>query len=174
MGPPEPHPPFADGFPTPSGKLEFRSASAAAEGHDPLPGSHRSQAPEEDGRYPLVLLSTASHFRLNSVFGNKPELRRRAGGPEVSLHPADAAACGVSEGDAVVISSPRGSFGAVARLDGRATRGTALTEKGHWPRLSPGGEGVNATVAEDDADFGGGAVFHDNRVRVEPAGTAVT
>ncbi|MGW1027687.1 molybdopterin-containing oxidoreductase family protein [Streptomyces sp. NPDC002577] len=171
---PKPRLPFADGFPTPSGKLEFLSASAAAEGRDPLPGSHRPQAPVEDGRYPLVLLSTASHFRLNTVFGNKPELRRRAGGPEVSLHPADAATCGVGEGDAVVISSPRGSFRAVARMDGRVTRGTALTEKGHWPKLSPGGGGVNATVAEDDADFGGGAVFHDNRVRVEPARTAVT
>jgi hypothetical protein len=30
-----------------------------------------------------------------------------------------------------------------------------------------GGSTVNATVNERDADMGGGAVFHDNRVEVE-------
>jgi hypothetical protein len=32
-----------------------------------------------------------------------------------------------------------------------------------------GGATVNATVDERDADMGGGAVFHDNRVEVEQA-----
>ena len=35
---PTPFVPFTDGFPTPSGKLEFLSETAAADGHDPLPG----------------------------------------------------------------------------------------------------------------------------------------
>jgi hypothetical protein len=39
--------------------------------------------------------------------------------------------------------------------------------KGQWPRFVPGGATVNATVDERDADMGGGAVFHDNRVQVE-------
>ncbi len=35
---PRPFVPYADGFPTPSGKLEFVSERAARDGHDPLPG----------------------------------------------------------------------------------------------------------------------------------------
>jgi anaerobic selenocysteine-containing dehydrogenase len=36
-----------------------------------------------------------------------------------------------------------------------------------WPRDSRQGATVNATVDERDSDMGGGAVHHDNRVRVD-------
>jgi hypothetical protein len=39
--------------------------------------------------------------------------------------------------------------------------------KGRWPGGSKQGATVNATVDERDSDMGGGAVFHDNRVRVD-------
>jgi len=42
--------------------------------------------------------------------------------------------------------------------------------KGPWPRDSKQGAAVNATVDERDSDMGGGAVYHDNRVRVEKVG----
>ena len=45
--------------------------------------------------------------------------------------------------------------------------GVVATTKGHWLKLT-GGAGVNATVDERDSDMGGGAVFHDNRVQIEP------
>ena len=51
------------------------------------------------GRYPLAMISAASHHFLNTVFGNNAELRRRAGKPRVVLHPADATAA-VDERDA--------------------------------------------------------------------------
>src|SRR4051812_14833120 len=40
--------PFANGFPTPSGKLEFRSERAVADGHDALPGYTPPALAEED------------------------------------------------------------------------------------------------------------------------------
>jgi hypothetical protein len=39
--------------------------------------------------------------------------------------------------------------------------------KGRWPGLSKDGATVNATVDERDADMGGRAVLHDNRVEIE-------
>jgi hypothetical protein len=39
--------------------------------------------------------------------------------------------------------------------------------KGRWPRRSKDGATVNAIEDERDADMGGGAVFHDNRVEIE-------
>jgi hypothetical protein len=38
--------------------------------------------------------------------------------------------------------------------------------KGRWPGCSKEGATINATVDERDSDMGGGAVYHDNRVRV--------
>jgi hypothetical protein len=42
----------------------------------------------------------------------------------------------------------------------------AAASKGYWPKRVTGTANANATVAERDADMGGGAVFHDNRVEV--------
>ena len=47
--------------------------------------------------------------------------------------------------------------------------GVIASTKGHWLKHVRGGANVNATVEERDADMGGGAVFHDNRVEVERA-----
>ncbi|MCU1645144.1 MAG: molybdopterin oxidoreductase, partial [Nocardia sp.] len=61
----------------------------------------------------------------------------------------------------------RGSFEAIAELSDRVRPGVAATPKGRWAKLS-GGATVNATIPERDSDFGGGAVFHDNRVQITP------
>jgi anaerobic selenocysteine-containing dehydrogenase len=159
-----PYLPFAEGFPTPSGRLEFFSRSAAQAGHDPLPG-HTPPADPGEG---LVLISAASHHFLNTTFGNNPELRRRAGAPSIVVHPADAAARGIADGDPVRVGNARGSYDAVAQVSDRVRPGVAATTKGHWPKLS-GGATVNATVDERDSDLAHGAVFHDNRVEIAPA-----
>jgi len=44
--------------------------------------------------------------------------------------------------------------------------GVAAAGKGFWPKRVAGAANANATVVERDADMGGGAVFHDNRVEV--------
>ncbi|MEV5753636.1 molybdopterin oxidoreductase family protein [Actinoallomurus sp. NPDC052308] len=155
--------PFADGFPTTSGKLEFYSVRATRVGLDPLPG-YTPHADPGDG---LVLISAAQHNFLNTTFGNNPELRRRAGAPTVTVHPDDAAARGIADGTPIRVSNARGSFEAVAQVSDRVRPGVAATSKGHWAKFN-GGATVNATVDERDSDMGGGAVFHDNRVEIEP------
>jgi anaerobic selenocysteine-containing dehydrogenase len=162
---------FADGFPTPSGKLEFYSERAAADGHDPLAGY---TAPKEvtdrelAKRYPLALVAGASHFFVNTIFANKPELRRREGGLTVVLHPDDAAARGLSAGMRARVFNERGSFTAEVAVGDTVRPGVVGTTKGHWLKFV-GGANVNATVEERDADMGGAPVFHDNRVEVVAA-----
>lgn len=182
----------ADGFlrvepgPVPVHKLNFRSARAEMAGHDPLPGytppeelagrdlSSGDVPPGEsfgrdlsDGDTPdgLILISAASHYFLNTTFGNNPELQRRAGDSCITLHPDDAATRGIADGARVLVSNARGSFEATAEISDRVRPGVAATTKGRWAKFS-GGATVNATIAERDSDFGGGAVFHDNRVWV--------
>lgn len=165
---PSPFLPFSDGFPTPSGKLEFYSARAAAEGLDPLPGFIAAAEVANDelaARYPLSLISSAPHHFLNTTFGNNAELRRRAGAPRIVLHPADAAARGLAAGEEVRVANDRGGFTATLAVGDWVRPGVAATTKGFWAKFV-GGSNANATVDERDADLAGGAVFHDNRVEV--------
>jgi anaerobic selenocysteine-containing dehydrogenase len=65
--------PFADGFRTASGKLEFYSSRMAEAGLDPVPGyTEPYEAAQRDTelarRYPLALVAPASHYFLNATF----------------------------------------------------------------------------------------------------------
>ena len=169
---PRPYLPFADGFPTPSGKLEFHSGRAAALGLDPLPGFTPPAEVADEAlarRYPLALVAPASHYFLNSTFANMPEMLERAGPRRVTLNPADAAARGLVEGDVARIFNDRGSFEAEIAVSDAARPGVAAGIKGYWPKIVGEKANLNLTVAERDSDMAGGAVFHDNRVEVEPA-----
>jgi anaerobic selenocysteine-containing dehydrogenase len=165
---PDPFVPYAEGFPTPSGRLEFRSSRAERDGLDAVP-DYVPPAEVADAaraeRYPLAMISAASHHFLNTVFGNNPELRRRAGTPRAVLHPRDAAARGLADGDLVSVGNDRGAFEAVAEVSDRVRPGVVATTKGHWAKFN-GGANANAAVDERDADMGGGAVYHDTRVEV--------
>lgn len=168
---PRPAKAYPFGFPTPSGKIEFLSERAAADGLDPLPDytpPREVTSESTAARFPLVLISPASHFFLNSMFANKPDLLRKAGPIKVSLHADDAAARGIAHGSPVRVFNDRGAFVAQAEITDTVRRGVAVTPKGYWPKLVSGGTNVNATVEERDSDMGHGAVFHDNRVDVLP------
>ena len=85
LGHPNPLVPFADGFPTPSGRMRL------PEGEAYTPPAEAASPGE--GR--LALVAGASHWFLNSMFANAPSQLRRAGAPAVALHPDDAAARGL-------------------------------------------------------------------------------
>ncbi|MBL1074322.1 molybdopterin-dependent oxidoreductase [Nocardia sp. 2] len=159
----------ADGFlkvdkpPVPAGALQFVSERAAQDGHGPLPG----YTPPGDPGDGLVLISAASHYFLNSTFGSNPELLRRAGESRVTLHPDDAAALGIADGAPILVANSRGSFEARAEVSDIVRPGVAATTKGRWAKHNSGAT-VNATIAERDSDYAGGAVFHDNRVHITP------
>lgn len=174
---PGPWLPFADGFPTPSGRFEFASDRAEAEGHGAVP---TYRPPTEAGTVPgsstggvadpdagtgpgYDLVAAASDHHINSVFAGTEVVRSRTTAPTVRLHPDDAARDGITDGDAVRVGNHRGGFHAVAELDAGLRPGVLATTKGWW-RM-----GVNNTVDERDSDMGRGAVFHDTRVWIAPS-----
>jgi anaerobic selenocysteine-containing dehydrogenase len=146
----------------------------AAAGLDPVAGYTAPNEAAQRGtplaaRYPLALIAGADHYLLNSVFANVRRQTDRSGPPTVRLHPADAAPRGLGTGDPVRVFNDRGAFLARVEVTDRVRPGVVASTKGRWPGATPGGSTVNATVDERDADMGGGAVFHDNRVEVAPA-----
>lgn len=158
----DPYRPLAERFPTASGRFEFTSERAEADGHGRLP-NHRPpvEVVGADGRYTLV--AHGSDFHINSVFAGTEKTRTRTGTPPVVIHVDDAARDGLTDGDAILVENERGSFHAVVAIGGAARPGVAATTKGWW------GQGVNATVVERDSDMARGAVYHDNLVTITKA-----
>ncbi|MFD9943726.1 molybdopterin-dependent oxidoreductase [Nonomuraea sp. NPDC059023] len=156
MSYPKPFAPFADGFPTRSGRLRF-----------PPPGK-AYVPPYSAGKDGLTLITPAAHTFLNTIFGNNPELRRRSKEPVVLVNAADAVARGLADGQRVRVHNANGEFLADVEISDRVAAGVVASPKGRWPKFSPGGAGPNAVVDERDADMGKGAVYHDNIVELTP------
>ncbi len=165
-----PYLPFADGAPTPSGKVEFVSETLANQGLPPLP----TWVPLVEGpdnaelarRYPLQCLVPPNRFFLNSSFSQSERMRRLQRHPSVMLNPVDAAARSISSGDAVLVRSARGEAQFVAELTEDTRPGVAVVEGIWWSKHQTGGRGVNALTDDRTADMGGGPALHSNLVQV--------
>ena len=172
---PRPFAPFAaGGFPTPSGKCEFLSQRLAAAGLDPLPAWHppRESAPVSPAlaaRYPLALISPPARNFLNSSFANLPRFLAEEGVPRLEIHPQDAAARGLADGDELRIHNARGEFRARATVTDRVRTGVVVGPSIWWRKLAPDGRNVNAVTSDALTDFGGGACFYDCLVEVARA-----
>jgi len=168
---PERHAPFAHGgFPTPSGKCEFHSAWLEKQGIDPLPFYNPPAEVADEAlakRYPLAFLSPPARHFLNSSFANLPRFREFEREPHLDMHPEDAAARGIRDGDPVRIYNDRGSYTLRARINGKPRRGVVVAPSVWWKKFSPDGRNANNVTSQRTADLGGGATFYDCRVEVE-------
>jgi len=81
------------------------------------------------------------------------------------MHPADAAARGITEGDAVKIWNDRGAMQLTALMNASLPAGV-VAGKLDWAKLSPGGANVNALTSERLTDLGAGATFYSTLVEV--------
>jgi anaerobic selenocysteine-containing dehydrogenase len=162
--------PFAAGFYTPSGKLEFYSEKMARLGFDPLPSyTPCSASPENHAlheRYPLQLLAPPSVHFLNSTFGVVEEQRRRMGKPSIKINPADANARNIAHGDRVRVSNERGECQFYADVTEDTRSGVVVAEGLWWGKHMPGSHNVNALVSTRLTDLGGGSTFQCNLVEV--------
>jgi anaerobic selenocysteine-containing dehydrogenase len=167
--------PFAEGgFPTPSGKCEFYSASMLADGLDPLPAyiaNYESVAsnPELAKKYPLAMISPPARNFLNSTFVNVQSLRATEGEPHLDIHPVDAASRGIEHGEMVRIFNDRGAFVARARVTPKARAGLVVGLSIWWKKLASDGKNANEVTSQRLTDMGRAPTFYDTLVQVEKA-----
>jgi anaerobic selenocysteine-containing dehydrogenase len=163
--------PFAQGgFPTPSGKCEFYSEWLEKQGVDPLPFYNppvEVADAELAERYPLAFLSPPARHFLNSSFANMPRFREFEREPHLDMHPQDAAARGIRDGDRVRVYNARGSYTLRARINGKPRPGVVVAPSVWWKKYSPDGRNANNVTSQRTTDLGGGATFYDCRVEVE-------
>jgi molybdopterin guanine dinucleotide-containing S/N-oxide reductase-like protein len=165
--------PFATGnFPTPSGKAEFYSEALKRQGIDPVvaftpPEESRHGSGSRAAGFPLELLARKPDNHLNSSFANVPSVRKMEPGlAELEMHPTDAAARGVHEGDRVRVFNARGETVLQARVDGSVAPGVVAARL-DWARFSPGGANINVLTSEKLTDMGNAATFYSVCVEVE-------
>ena len=156
---------FVDVFPnTPDRKVDLFPADLEAGA--PL-GLYRFQPDPATDRYPLALISPASDRTITSTLGELPR-------PDAKLlmHPADASARGLTEGDLVRVFNELGEVHCPLNVTPAIRPGTVSLPKGLWRRSTR--NGFTATTLAPDAltDIGGGACFNDARVQVASLATA--
>ena len=169
---PVPDAPFADGgFPTPSGKVIVDAPGLGVPDHVP---NHESAAttPELAARYPLAMISPPARHFLNSTFVNVKSLRSIEGEPLVELHPQDAAARGIADGDIVVVFNDRGRHVCRAALNARARPGVVNGLGVWWRKFGRNGTNVNELTHQRLTDIGRAPSFYDCLVEVAPEAAA--
>jgi molybdopterin guanine dinucleotide-containing S/N-oxide reductase-like protein len=163
--------PFTAGpLATPSGKVEFYSETLAAAGLDDLPAftpPTESRWGEAAKRYPLELLARKADNYMNSTFANLDGHRKMEArtNQRLEIHPTDAAARNLADGDSVRIFNDRGSISLTALLNPSLPAGVVAARL-DWAKLHPGGSNVNALTSERLTDIGAGATFYSTLVEV--------
>ena len=160
-------PPDGQRFATPSGKLEFYSAQLAAAGLAPMPDWRPDPDEERDAaRWPLRLLTAPGYFQAHTAYAGVDFLRRREGAPIAILHPDDAAARGLKNGDKVRLHNERGFVGLVLKISEEVRPGVVLV-----PGQRSSGETVSGTVnmlvSDRYTDLGDGATYQSTFLDVE-------
>jgi anaerobic selenocysteine-containing dehydrogenase len=151
-------------FGTPSGRLEFYSASLAAQGLPAMPDWEADpDEPAQAERYPLRLLTAPGYFQAHTAYAGVAALRKKAGPPECVLHPDDAKARGLREGDPVELFNDLGRATFTLRVSDETSPGVAFV-----PGQRPSGEAhagtVNNLCSTRYSDMGEGATYQSTRL----------
>jgi biotin/methionine sulfoxide reductase len=132
---PEKHP-----LKTPSGKIEIFSEKIHSFGYDDCPGHVVWMEPIEwlgsktAERYPLHMLSDQPGDKLHSQLDHSPHAKatKVKGRQPITLHPDDAAARGIADGDLLRVFNDRGACLASARISDRIRPGVVRLSTGAW------------------------------------------
>ena len=129
--------PAANPLPTPSGKIELFSETIAGYGYDDCPGHPTWFEPYErlgGDTEQLHLVSNQPTTRLHSQYDHSDHSRQAkvAGREPARLHPDDAAARGIVDGDVIRIHNERGACLAGAVVSDAVAPGIVQLATGAW------------------------------------------
>jgi anaerobic selenocysteine-containing dehydrogenase len=173
---------FLKGFGHPDGKFRFKPEwvggfapnrppkvmGVAFGPYDRLPEfpDHVDLIEVADEKHPFRLATSPARNFLNSSFTETPVSKQKEDRPQLLIHPADAEALGVADGDRVEIGNERGEVVLHTKLFDGLKRGVVIAE-GIWPNSAhERGEGINVLTGADAPAPYSGAAVHDNKVWV--------
>jgi len=168
---------YLDGFAYPDGKFRFKPdwpTVPFGRWHRNVPSAPMPTLPdhwevieEADDAHPFRLATSPARGFLNSTFTETSTSLTREKRPELLLHPDDAAALGIADGDEIAVGNRRGEVKLHAKLFKGVRRGVVIAES-LWPNSAyADGRGINSLTGADSVAPYGGAAFHDNKVWVK-------
>ena len=164
-----PDAPFANGgFPTPSGKALADTPGLGLPDHVPNYESALT-TPALAQRFPLAMISPPARHFLNSSFVSVASLRAAEKEPLLEMHPADASARQIADGDEVSVFNERGEYRCKAALNQRARPGVVNGLGIWWRKLGINGTNVNELTHQQLTDLGRAPSFYDCLVEVRRA-----
>ncbi len=151
---------FVDVFPrTDDRRIHLFPPHLDAEAPAGLYGYREDPAPST---YPLTLITPAESRRTSSTFGQLSRTLAR-----VEIHPDDAAARSIGDGQPVRVFNDQGEVLCPARVTAALRPGVVSLPKGLWSHHTLSGTTANTLCPDSLADLGGGACFNDARVEIE-------
>jgi anaerobic selenocysteine-containing dehydrogenase len=127
---------------------------------------------EADEAHPFRLATSPSRSFLNTSFNETPSSIAREGKPSVMMHPEDATALGVVDGEVVTLGNVRGETNLTVKLFDGLRRGVLIAESIQPNKAHIGGRGINTLTGAEAVAPVGGAAFHDNKVWVKKTAPA--
>lgn len=151
---------FKNSFPaTPSGKIELRSAILDEQFGQAVPNYRKLQS-----EYPLTLITPSSNKMITSTFGGLPANRAA---PALEMHPDDASARGLIEGEEVHIYNDLGDVYLPLTITDAVRPGVVCSPKGSWFSSTRNNQTVSALAPSNKADLCDGACYNDCRVEIK-------
>jgi anaerobic selenocysteine-containing dehydrogenase len=115
------------------------------------------------------MISPPARNFLNSTFVNVMSLRDTEGEPYLDIHPQDAHARGILNGDMVRTFNDRGSMIMKARITDKTRAGLVVGLSIWWKKYAGDGKNTNELTSQRLTDMGRAATFYDVLVQVEKA-----
>ncbi|HVL55030.1 MAG TPA: molybdopterin-dependent oxidoreductase, partial [Burkholderiaceae bacterium] len=147
----------ANGFATPTRRIELYSETFLNHGYPPLPEYVaplvRPEREELSQKFPLVLTCTKTTLFCETQHRALPSLRRRSLHPKVFLHPDAARARGVAAGEWVAIDTPKGSVRAQVELDRTLAPDVVCGQHGWWQACTEIGAPGYDPFSDEGANF---------------------
>jgi anaerobic selenocysteine-containing dehydrogenase len=148
---PTPVIPFKEGkFRTPTGKaMAFVQGWKDKNKLSPIVTYYRpvespKGSPKLAKKYPLMAVQRKLHRSIHSSFGTIPWLNEATGTkPQVMIHPLDAAARSIADGDKVAVYNDRGKHTAAAIVTNHVRQGVVVLENGWWEQQGGSSSHVN-------------------------------
>lgn len=119
--------------------------------------------PALQAQYPLQMITPPMTDMLNSTFGER--YKEQIG--TVLIHPHDAQARHIEQGDRVKIFNGRGNHIRQAVVSEKTQPGLLIVEGIYWENEHSGKTGVNDLTSQATTDMGGGSTFHESRVQAQ-------
>ena len=155
-------------FNTPSNKIEFFSQRIRDRwGENPLPAysepvENKYSSPNIYNKYPLSLISSHAHNKMNSQFSDISILKEE---PFVWINPRDAVKRGINENDRVKVYNERGSLILKAILTEKVIPEIVHTYFGWWGGVHQAN--INKLIGDYVSDIGYGTAFQNCLVEIQ-------